>query len=252
MVRWLPLLLVGISSCIDALELTPENWDRHTAGKMVFIKFYAPWCGHSQAIKPAWDKLMKKYAGSSSALVADVDCMGDGKVLCEERGVQGFPTIKWGDPNLLEDWEGGREYSELVEWSEANLKPVCSPSHISLCDARTRAEIERLMELSDEDLDLAIQQKDAEFQEAEDLFDSEVNKLPVEYARLDNQRIKRKTKEAEEVFDAEVKKLQEVFARLEKEKNEKQAAIRGSGQILLKSVMAYRSATSRMNGKTEL
>lgn len=26
-----------------AVELTPENWDKETAGKTVFIKFLAPW-----------------------------------------------------------------------------------------------------------------------------------------------------------------------------------------------------------------
>jgi len=27
----------------SALELTPDNWDKATAGKTVFIKFLAPW-----------------------------------------------------------------------------------------------------------------------------------------------------------------------------------------------------------------
>jgi hypothetical protein len=26
-----------------AMELTPDNWDKETAGKTVFIKFQAPW-----------------------------------------------------------------------------------------------------------------------------------------------------------------------------------------------------------------
>ncbi|CAK9036500.1 unnamed protein product [Durusdinium trenchii] len=29
-----------------AVELTQENWDEQTAGKTVFVKFFAPWCGH--------------------------------------------------------------------------------------------------------------------------------------------------------------------------------------------------------------
>jgi hypothetical protein len=35
----LAMLLVAAS----AVELTPDNWDDETAGKVVFIKFLAPW-----------------------------------------------------------------------------------------------------------------------------------------------------------------------------------------------------------------
>nr|ABO47866.1 putative protein disulfide isomerase precursor [Alexandrium fundyense] len=37
------LLGVGLSNVACAMELTPENWDKETAGKTVFIKFQAPW-----------------------------------------------------------------------------------------------------------------------------------------------------------------------------------------------------------------
>merc|ERR1719437_321015 len=64
-------------------------------------------------MKPAWDKLMKKYADHKTILVADVDCTAGGKDLCEDVGVQGFPTIKYGDPSNLEDYEGGRDLKAL-------------------------------------------------------------------------------------------------------------------------------------------
>jgi len=37
------LMLVAGSAAVNAMELTPENWDKETAGKTVFIKFLAPW-----------------------------------------------------------------------------------------------------------------------------------------------------------------------------------------------------------------
>jgi hypothetical protein len=159
-------------------------------------------------MKPAWDKLMKKYAGHASGLVADVDCTSDGKPLCEEHGVQGFPTIKWGDPSALEDYDGGRDFDDLEKFADENLKPLCSPKNLDLCDAEKKAQIEEYMKMSVDDLDSEIQKKEAE------------------------------SKEAEETFDAEVQKLQERYEALEKEKTEKQAAIKASGLGLMKAVKA--------------
>ena len=59
-------------------------------------------------MKPAWDKLMAEYTDSSTILVGDVDCTADGKSKCEDVGVQGYPTIKYGSPDDLQDYEGGR------------------------------------------------------------------------------------------------------------------------------------------------
>merc|ERR1712157_452428 len=77
---------------------------------------------------------MDAYADSKTALVADVDCTAEGKPLCDSHGVQGFPTIKWGDPSNLEDYEGGRDFASLEKFAKENLKPMCSPKNIDLCD----------------------------------------------------------------------------------------------------------------------
>merc|ERR1719152_659718 len=113
-------------------------------------------------MKPAWDKLMKKFADSNSALVADVDCTADGKPLCEEHGVQGFPTIKWGDPSALEDYEGGRDYDDLEKFANENLKPMCSPANLDLCDDDKKAAIQKFIDMSEADLDKAIAEKEKE------------------------------------------------------------------------------------------
>lgn len=245
------LLLASSVAYAHAVELTPENWDAETSGKTVFLKFMAPWCGHSKQMKPAWDSLMKQYEGSNEALVGDIDCTAGGKVLCEKFGIQGFPHIKWGDPNMLEDYEGSRELDGMVTWSKEHLKAICGPAHIHLCDASTTAEIERLQKLSDEDLDREIKQKDGDVAQAEVFFDDEVNKLPQEYQKLDKERTEKKSKESEAAFDAHVKKLQEKFDQLEKDRDAKQAAVKASGQILMKMIKAYRG-TGKKAGKQEL
>jgi len=135
-------------------------------------------------MKPAWDKLMKEFAGHSSALVADVDCTAAGKPLCDANGVKGFPTIKFGDPSALEDYKGAREFDGLQKFANENLKPMCSPASIELCDDDKKKEIEDLMEMSAEDLDAAIAEGDKKVEDAETFFKAAVEKLQASYQKL--------------------------------------------------------------------
>jgi len=92
-------------------------------------------------MKPAWDRLMGDFKGSPTSLVADVDCTEAGKDLCETHGVQGFPTIKYGDPNDLKAYEGGRGYEDLKKFADENLGPTCGPDHLDLCDEKAKKKI---------------------------------------------------------------------------------------------------------------
>jgi len=118
-------------------------------------------------MKPDWDSLMEKFAGSATALVADVDCTAAGKSLCEAQGIRGYPTIKHGDPSALEDYKGGRDLSALTKFAEENLKPMCSPANIDLCDDAKKAEIDSFMSMSSADLDALIKEKEAMQEQAE-------------------------------------------------------------------------------------
>jgi len=138
-------------------------------------------------MKPDWDKLMKQDFGET-ALVADVDCTAAGKPLCEANGVKGFPTIKWGDPNSLEDYSGGRSFADLKKFAKENLKPICSPANIDLCDDDKKAEIKKFMEMDDAELDKLIGEKEKLLEEAEETFKSEVDKLQKKYQSLQEEK----------------------------------------------------------------
>jgi hypothetical protein len=165
-------------------------------------------------MKPDWDKLMKEFDGSADQLVGDVDCTTEGKALCEANGVKGYPTIKWGDPSALEDYSGGRDFKSLQKFAQENLKPVCSPGNVDLCDEQKKKEIKRY---------LAMDQK-----ELTKLIKAEETKL--------------ETAEAE--FKESVTKLQENYQKLSTDKDETIAAVKAAGLGLMKAVAASGSKGS--------
>jgi len=153
---------------------------------------------------------MGDFKDSKTALVADVDCTSDGKPLCDANGVQGFPTIKYGDPNALEKYEGGRDYDSLKKFADDNLKPLCSPSNMDLCEDDQKAELEKLMAMDMADLEEAV--KDGE-------------------AKIEN---------AEKTFKTELQKLQDSYQKLMSDKDSTIADVKSSGLGQMKSVLAHR------------
>lgn len=168
-------------------------------------------------MKPDWDKLMAEYKDSKDILIADVDCTTGGKDLCEQVGVEGFPTIKHGDPNNLEDYEGGRAYKDLSKFAKSNLGPRCGPGNVELCDAENKALLDDFMKMSTEDLTAKITEKDAEMKTVD--------------------------KELEELL----KSLQSQYEKGQEDAKANKDAIKKAGLGLMKSVQAHKKA-----GKSEL
>ncbi|KAL3771723.1 hypothetical protein ACHAWU_010034 [Discostella pseudostelligera] len=183
MLRQITFFLALAASSL-AIELTPENYAAETDGKTVFLKFFAPWCGHCKALKPDWDKLMADFEGSATQLVADVDCTTEGQPLCDENGVQGFPTLKWGDASDLQDYQGGRSYEELKKFADENLKPICSLKSIDLCDDEKKAQIKKYQDMTVEELKSEVTVQEGLIEAAEKNFQDEVQKLQAAYEQL--------------------------------------------------------------------
>merc|ERR1712139_421203 len=131
--------------------------------------------------------LMKAFKDDESRLVADVDCTTGGKALCDRVGVRGYPTIKHGDPNNMEDYKGGRDFAALKKFADG-LKPMCSPAKMELCDDDMKAKIKELQALSAADLDKEIKEKEEEMAAAEKTFTDEVDKLQKRYQELQTEK----------------------------------------------------------------
>jgi len=163
-------------------------------------------------MKPDWDKLMAEFADHKSILVADVDCTAGGKDLCEQVGVQGYPTIKYGDPNDLEDYEGGRDFEALKAFSKENLGPRCGPGNPDLCDAEAKKSLDKYMKMPMADLVKAIEEKDSEMAKAD--------------------------KDLEELL----KSLQNQYEEGQKKRDDTKKAIKEGGLGMMKSVKAHRNS----------
>lgn len=84
------------------------------------FRFYAPWCGHCQNLKPAYEKAAKSLNGL--AKVAAINCDEENnKPFCGSMGVQGFPTLKIIRPSkksgkpVVEDYQGARSAKAIVD-----------------------------------------------------------------------------------------------------------------------------------------
>jgi C4-dicarboxylate-specific signal transduction histidine kinase len=88
----------------------------------------------------------------------------------------------------MQDYKGGRDLSALKKFANENLKPVCSPANLDLCDDEMKAKIGELQALSASDLDKRIKEKDAESAAAEKKFSDEVAKLQKRYQELQTEK----------------------------------------------------------------
>ena len=186
--------------------------------QIAILYYFIHRCGHCKKLKPDWDKLMGEFSGSASQLIADVDCTADGKPLCDANGVRGYPTLKYGDPADLQDYQGGRTYDDLKKFAEESLKPMCSVTNIDLCDDAKKAEIKKFQDMTPADLDAAIAAEE------------------------------KKLEDAEAEFKTEVQTLQDKYSSLNEEKEAKIAEVKASGLGLMKSV---KTATAKA-GNDEL
>ena len=115
------LALVGLARA-EVLVLTQDNFkselEKH---KNLFIKFYAPWCGHCKRLAPVWEEMSGEF---SVMPVAEVDCTTHTEI-CGKYGVNGYPTIKLLQSNgAVMDYDGPREKQDMMQWAEAMLKPA--------------------------------------------------------------------------------------------------------------------------------
>jgi hypothetical protein len=158
---------------------------------------------------PAGEKLAADWEGHNIGLVGEVDCTSKwGKATCEMQEIFSFPTLMYGDPRNMEEYEGGKSYAELSAFAKENLVvPVCSVENVDPCNDESKTKIQQYEHMS--------------FEELESLIDAEEAKVIA----------------AKEEFENELERLQEMHDQAAMAKYEALAAVRRGGMPLMKAVL---------------
>jgi len=101
--------------------LDKHNWNEMVEGegRVSFIKFFAPWCGHCQAMAADWERLGRhlenKPIKGVDLVIGTVDCMSmKAMALCLENQVEGYPAIKlMMDGVMVESYLFARTYERM-------------------------------------------------------------------------------------------------------------------------------------------
>ena len=64
---------------VDASNLSDFNRLVKQRGQPSIVKFHAPWCGHCQALKPTWNKLMDEFNNKESPKNAMIAALEEGQ-----------------------------------------------------------------------------------------------------------------------------------------------------------------------------
>ncbi|NXL47008.1 PDIA2 isomerase, partial [Podilymbus podiceps] len=111
----------------------PEGWDTRPVKvlvgktfeqvafdetKNVFVKFYAPWCSHCQAMAAAWEELGERYKDHEDIVIAELDATANE---LENITIKGFPTLHYfpaGPGRKMVEYKSARDVETFSKFLE--------------------------------------------------------------------------------------------------------------------------------------
>lgn len=137
------------------VKLVGHNYNDilNNSEKDIFVKYYAPWCGHCKKLAPTWEELAEIFGsnkGETGVIIADIDHTANDVDVPFE--IQGYPTLLLFPANGEIDektglrkpvvFEGQRELDSLIDFVKENgaLKVDGTELQAKLKEAREAAE----------------------------------------------------------------------------------------------------------------
>jgi protein disulfide-isomerase A1 len=141
--KW--IILLAYLFCLvhaddEVLVLNDDNFEQTIGGtNPVFVKFYAPWCGHCKALAPEYIKLAETVKQENLPFViAEIDATTSPN-MARKYGISGYPTIKFFLNGLAIDYNKERKIDAMIEF----MKKKSAPASEELKDA---AEVKAKLE----------------------------------------------------------------------------------------------------------
>jgi len=107
-----------------------------------FVKFYAPWCHHCQALAPSWLQMAKEFQGKLN--VGEVNCDVEVR-LCKDVRVKAYPTIHFFRGGERVEYDGLRGLGDLVSYAKKALDVGGGVQHVNATVFKQLEETEEVI-----------------------------------------------------------------------------------------------------------
>lgn len=127
-----------------SIPLTAESFQKRvtTTQDPWFIKFYAPWCHHCQALAPNWLQMSKELKGKLN--VGEVNCDLESR-LCKDVRVKGYPTIHFFRGGERVEYDGLRGLGDLVSYAKKALDVGSGVAYVDTAGFKEMEETEEVI-----------------------------------------------------------------------------------------------------------
>ncbi|KAI8373869.1 thioredoxin-like protein [Blakeslea trispora] len=116
----LSLLASSVLANVVTFNSTEEFNTAINEHDLALVKFFAPWCQHSQALQPEYELAAERL---KNVLVGQVDCSVN-EALCESQRVEGYPLLKIFRKGVSSDiYSDERTADHIVNYMQRHLLP---------------------------------------------------------------------------------------------------------------------------------
>jgi len=166
-------LLASIGTAQASLELNHATFEAAVVhqDRSAFVMFYDPSCSYCTKARPDWDALAQDYEGSTTLLIAAVDCTASGgSILCGMFGIDAYPSFRsFHPPNDSEgvNYDGDSISLEALRKFAATIGPACSWLSKARCTEAELASLEEFVALPQAERDELLDQLETKLESEE-------------------------------------------------------------------------------------